>query len=123
VALTEPLMIAHVYGFTPFSENCSDPTINLLEDNPGYADNNNAGFKVVKETFDDLQPGSADRNRTLAMNRLERIPVPAVPLHKQIEFSRLQTKVAAIHQMQGAGQSELDALLPAVLDKAFNGKR
>jgi hypothetical protein len=55
VALTEPLMIAHVYGFTPFGENCSDPTINLLEDTPGYADNNSAGFKVVKETFDDLQ--------------------------------------------------------------------
>jgi hypothetical protein len=55
VALTEPLLIAHVYGFTPFGENCSDPTINLLENTPGYADNDSAGFKVVKATFDDLQ--------------------------------------------------------------------
>jgi hypothetical protein len=55
VVLTEALMVAHVYGFTPFNENCSDPTINLLENTPGYVDNNSAEFKVVKEIFDDLQ--------------------------------------------------------------------
>lgn len=67
-------------------------------------------------------PGSADRNRTLAMRRLEQIPVPVPPLFRQGEFSALQAKVAAIRRAHADNQPELDALLPAVLDKAFKGE-
>jgi hypothetical protein len=52
---TEKLLISHVYGFTPFGENCSDPKVNLLEKTPGYADNNSRLFRQVKDTFDGLQ--------------------------------------------------------------------
>ncbi len=67
-------------------------------------------------------PGSADRNRTLAMKRLEKIEVPIPPYEKQLRFNRLQAQVAAIRQAQTDNQTELDALLPAILDRAFKGK-
>lgn len=70
----------------------------------------------------DASPGGAGRNRTLGLTKLEQIRVPLPAIEKQQEFSALQSKVAAIHQAQTANQSELDALLPAVLDKAFKGE-
>lgn len=82
-------------------------------------------YLLTNEGIEQIQsasPGSADRNRTLAMSRLEEIRVPVPPIDQQQEFSALQAKVAAIHQAQAANQSELDALLPAVLDKAFRGE-
>lgn len=67
-------------------------------------------------------PGSADRNRTLARNRLQRLRVPLPPIAGQLEFTRLYATVGAARNAQSASQSELDALLPAVLDKAFKGQ-
>jgi len=67
-------------------------------------------------------PATIARNRTLSVKRLESIEVPVPTYEKQQEFSALQAKVAAIHQAQAANQAELDALLPAVLDKAFKGE-
>jgi len=55
VTLTEDLMIAHVYGFTPFGENCASAKVNLLEKTPGYTDNNSEKFHSIKRVFDDLQ--------------------------------------------------------------------
>lgn len=80
VARTESLLIAHVYGFTPFGENCSDPTINLLENTPGYADNNSAGFRVVKSTFDDLQywPDGSFNPYVLLIHGSEYVDAPNV---------------------------------------------
>jgi hypothetical protein len=54
VQLTEDLLVAHVYGFSPFVENCSDAGINLIEKTPGYAENNSRKFQEVKATFDEL---------------------------------------------------------------------
>nr|VFJ66112.1 MAG: type I restriction enzyme, S subunit [Candidatus Kentron sp. DK] len=67
-------------------------------------------------------PGSADRNRTLAMKRLEKIKVPIPNYDKQLRFNHLQAQVAAIHKAQLDNQIELDALLPAILDRAFKGE-
>jgi hypothetical protein len=55
VALTEDLLISHVYGFTPFGENCADTAVNLLEKTPGYAANNSEKFHRIKDVFDHLQ--------------------------------------------------------------------
>ena len=74
------------------------------------------------EKVQEASPGSADRNRTLAMKRLENIDVPVPNYDKQLWFDNLQTKVAAIKQTQSDNQTELDALLPAILDKAFKGE-
>jgi type I restriction enzyme S subunit len=76
------------------------------------------GMEQVREA----SPGGAGRNRTLGLTKLERIRVPVPGIDRQREFSALQAKIAAIHQAQAANQAELDALLPAVLDKAFKGE-
>jgi len=44
------------------------------------------------------------------------------PYEKQLRFNRLQAQVAAIAQAQADNQTELDALFPAILDRAFKGK-
>jgi type I restriction enzyme, S subunit len=82
-------------------------------------------YLLTDEGNDQIQaasPGSADRNRTLAMNRLEQIRVPLPPIEKQQQFTALQAKAQAIRTAQAANQAELDALLPAVLDKVFKGR-
>ena len=66
-------------------------------------------------------PGGAGRNRTLGLNKLEKIEVPIPTYDKQLWFNRLQTQVAAIQQTQTDNQVELDALLPSLLSKAFKG--
>ncbi|MEJ8571837.1 hypothetical protein [Microbaculum marinum] len=55
IALTEEVLIQQVYGFTPFNQNCADPTINLLENTPGYAAKGSARFHATKNIFDKLQ--------------------------------------------------------------------
>jgi type I restriction enzyme S subunit len=73
------------------------------------------GFaKVVKAS-----PATIARNRTLNAKKLPTIEVPVPPLPKQRAFAALHAKVQAIQDTQAANQVQLDALLPAVLDKAF----
>lgn len=67
-------------------------------------------------------PGGAGRNRTLGLTKLENIEVPIPPYEKQLWFNRLQAQVAAIRQAQANSQTEFDALLPAILDRAFKGE-
>lgn len=55
VPLTEPLMLAHVYGWSPFNEQCTSSDANLLQDTPGYSENNNSKYQTVKTEFDKLQ--------------------------------------------------------------------
>ena len=51
--LDQNSMLAHVYAWTPFNANCFADT-NLLEDTPGYAENDHAGYQSVKSEFDAL---------------------------------------------------------------------
>lgn len=76
------------------------------------------GIEKVREA----SPGGAGRNRTLGLKKLEKIEVPIPPYDKQIWFNRLQAQVASIVQSQASNQAELDALLPAILDRAFKGE-
>lgn len=75
------------------------------------------GIEKVREA----SPGGAGRNRTLGLKKLEKIEVPVPDYDKQLWFDSLQTKTAAIKQAHSANQTELDALLPSILDKAFKG--
>ena len=52
--LTEDAMLKHVYGWTPFNDNCSAET-NLLQDTPGYTEDNSLEYQEVKTNFDALQ--------------------------------------------------------------------
>lgn len=70
----------------------------------------------------DASPGGAGRNRTLGLEALARIKVPLPIYEKQLWFERIFTKFEALKALQAETQAELDAMLPAVLDKAFKGE-
>jgi len=48
------IRLGHVYGWQPFNNNCPADW-NLLQDTPGYNENNHKEYEVVKKKFDDLQ--------------------------------------------------------------------
>lgn len=67
-------------------------------------------------------PGGAGRNRTLGLAALEAIKVPVPPIEAQIWFDGLQAKVDTLKRLQSETAAELDAMLPAILDRAFKGE-
>ena len=52
--LTDQLLLAHLYGWGPFSENCASDA-NLLQDTPGYEPSKSKSYAAVKNEFDHLQ--------------------------------------------------------------------
>jgi type I restriction enzyme S subunit len=74
------------------------------------------------EDINKVSPGSAGRNKTLGIKSLENIKVPVPEFGKQLWFDELQAKTEAVKQLQTETAAELDALLPAVLDRAFKGE-
>lgn len=52
--LTDNLMVAHVYGWTPFIENGCPADANLLQNTPTYNDNNYEKYSALKKQYDDL---------------------------------------------------------------------
>jgi type I restriction enzyme S subunit len=71
----------------------------------------------------DASPGGAGRNRTLGLKALARAQVPVPPIDSQHHFDQLQTMVANIRRLRQVQKSKLDAVLPAVLDRAFKGEQ
>ena len=56
VEKTERLLLAHLYGWTPFLENCTNTAANQLYHTPGYDDPTKPlNYEVVKADFDELQ--------------------------------------------------------------------
>jgi type I restriction enzyme S subunit len=62
----------------------------------------------------------------LNLNDLRQVPVPLPPLPEQrrivSELDALQAEVDALKRLQAETAAELDALLPAILDRAFKGE-
>lgn len=67
-------------------------------------------------------PGSADRNRTLSLRKLEKIEIPLPPIEKQREFENLLEKTGQMKAYMKASQKELEDLFPALLDKVFKSE-
>jgi type I restriction enzyme, S subunit len=67
-------------------------------------------------------PGSADRNRTLGVKALMQILIPIPTIEKQLWFDKLYAKVSTLRLLKKDSQNKIDALLPSILDKAFNGE-
>lgn len=65
-------------------------------------------------------PGSADRNRTLAASRLEKITVPIPSLEKQRDFLKLLKLKDSILEQRAKAIIRNDALLPSLLDQIFD---
>ena len=74
------------------------------------------------EKLGEASPGGAGRNRTLGLKSLEKTEVPIPRYERQIWFDDLQAMVDDTRRFIVETTSELDALLLAVLDKAFKGK-
>lgn len=74
------------------------------------------------EKIQAASPGGAGRNRTLGLKKLENIEVPVPDYDKQLWFNQLQNYVEKIKQAQSENETELEALMPSILDKAFKGE-
>jgi type I restriction enzyme S subunit len=62
----------------------------------------------------------------ISQPKLEALPVPMPPLPEQCrivaELDALQAQVDTLKRLQAETSAELDALLPAILDRAFKGE-
>tara|TARA_R110001599_G_scaffold58603_1_gene162050 strand:+ start:7392 stop:8537 length:1146 start_codon:yes stop_codon:yes gene_type:complete len=74
------------------------------------------------EDIGHASPGSADRNRTTAVKRLNKIEVPVPSIAQQKEFAKLQNQLMALKLEHQKTVEDLDHLFPALLDKAFKGE-
>ncbi|WP_256770249.1 hypothetical protein [Alteromonas stellipolaris] len=71
------------------------------------------------EKIQAASPGGAGRNRTLGLKKLENIEVPVPDYDMQLWFNQLQSYVEKIKQAQSDNKTELEALMPSILDRAF----
>lgn len=70
----------------------------------------------------EASPGGAGRNRTLGLRALEEIEVPIPSIERQRWFGELLGKVSVQTSERYSSAVALDAVMPAVLDKAFKGE-
>lgn len=67
------------------------------------------------------------RNKNLVLKFIREFPMPAPPLPEQRRIvaylDGLLANVDTLKKLQAETAAELDALLPSILDKAFNGER
>jgi len=78
-------------------------------------------LSYLRGHLEEIAPQSAQKNINLQI--LSRLPVPNLPLPEQhrlvVELDALQAEVTSLKRLQAGTAAELDALLPAVLDRAF----
>jgi type I restriction enzyme S subunit len=67
-------------------------------------------------------PGSADRNRTLGAKALQKIPIPVPPIDDQLWFDDLCVSVEQVRSLRVDEFRAIDALLPSILNSAFQGE-
>lgn len=67
-------------------------------------------------------PGGAGRNRTLGLKKLDAIEVPVPAYGRQVWFDRLQAKVREMLDAQADAETEFNAMMPSILDRAFRGQ-
>lgn len=67
-------------------------------------------------------PGAAGRNKTLGIKKLEAIRVPIPPIEKQLEFDELLSRIQKAKTIHQYTADSLEALMPALIDKAFRGE-
>lgn len=103
----------HVIRIRPDQQRLSPEFLNTFLNSP-------AGQEAVQE-----QSRSTSGLRTLSVGRIKAITVPVPPLPEQrrivAELDALQAEVDALKRLQAETAAELDALLPALLDRAFKG--
>ena len=63
---------------------------------------------------------------TIPLRAIRELPIPVPPLPEQRrtveELDHLEARVEALKHLQAETAAELDALMPAILDRAFKGE-
>jgi type I restriction enzyme S subunit len=81
-------------------------------------------LSYLRSHLEEIAPQSAQKNINLGI--LTKVPVPKLSLPEQhrivTELDALQAEVDSLKRLQAETSAELDALLPAVLDRAFKGE-
>ncbi len=73
------------------------------------------------EKIGKASPGGAGRNRTLGLEKLANIEVPVPAYKNQIWFRSLVDEIGGMKRRQAEIATELNALLPSILGRAFSG--
>jgi type I restriction enzyme, S subunit len=78
--------------------------------------------QLQEEIFGQIRGATRPGYNTTLLGNVK-LPVPALPEQRRIvaELDALQAQVDALQRLQSETAAELDALLPAVLDRAFKG--
>jgi type I restriction enzyme S subunit len=127
-----PELVGHAAIYDGSPSPCIYPDLMMrLEVNPSCAD---AKFVhrwlmsiPVRDYIASAAKGTSPTMKKIKQGTVMRIPFPsALPLPEQRRFvaylDGLQSKVDALKRLQAETATELDALLPCVLDMAFKGK-
>jgi type I restriction enzyme S subunit len=79
---------------------------------------------AIQEFINGEQKGATRQGFTKTQIQAFEIPMPPLPEQRRIvaELDALQAEVDALKRLQAETATELDALLPSILDKAFKGK-
>ena len=75
------------------------------------------------ERLAQASPGSAGRNRTLAVERLNQLRIPIPPIEVQDQVTMSQDCLQSCDSARAAVAEGLQAVIPAVLNEAFCGVR
>jgi len=87
-----------------------------------------AMYLIAAPTVQDRMAGHVKGTSYVGLNlgdvRRVKIPVPPLPVQRSIveELNELKTNVDALERLQTETAAELDAMLPAILDRAFKGE-
>jgi len=91
---------------------------------PDYAQRMLQHLRVAGVLVDFARTTAGQYNVSLGRLRAAEIPVPPLSEQRRIvaELDALQAEVEALKRLQAETGTELDALLPALLDRAFKGE-
>jgi type I restriction enzyme S subunit len=83
-------------------------------------------LKYSQSHFERIAPQSAQKNINIGILESVNLPVPPLDEHEQRRIvaylDGLQTKIHALRELQSASGEELSALMPSILDRAFQGE-
>ncbi|MCL4537071.1 MAG: restriction endonuclease subunit S [Nitrospirae bacterium] len=66
--------------------------------------------------------GAAGRNKPLSIPKFQRIEVPIPSIEKQLRYNEIHELVFAARKLNAQTATELETLMPSVLDRAFKGE-
>jgi len=127
-----PDLVAHaaIYNGTPFP--CIYPDLMMrFNIDDGFADRKFVWYwlqsPIVRKFIQKEAKGTSPTMKKISQGTVMQIPFPArLSLDEQRRIvaylDSLQTQVDALKKLQAQTAAELDALLPAILDRAFKGK-